>query len=139
MTDGLELSALGLLDTCTVIDFSEIDRAHLPKISAVCTITMAELEAGPHAARDDTAEEVRRRQRLQWAQVSFPDPLPFDRQAAATYGSAHLLYLSAGRKPRKFFADLLIASVAIANQLPLYTRNAKDFEPLRSMLDIREV
>lgn len=139
MTDRTDMPTVGLLDTCTVIDFSEIDRDHLPTISSICSVTMAELEAGPSAARGDTAEEVRRRQRLQWAYESFPDPLPFDLRAARAYGSAYLLHLTAGRKPRKCLADLMIASVAITHGLPLYTRNPKDFAPLSSMLDVREV
>lgn len=35
--------------------------------------------------------------------------------------------IATGRKPRKRFADLLIASVAAANNLPLVTRNPDDF------------
>lgn len=139
MTDDIGMPSVGLLDTCTVVDFAEIDRDHLPTISSVCAITMAELQAGPHAARGDAEEEVRRRQRLQWAQTAFPEPLPFDLAASAVYGSASLLHLAAGRKPRKLIADLMIASIAIVHQLPLYTRNPKDFAPLHSMLDIREV
>lgn len=139
MTDDNGMPSVGLLDTSTVIDFSEIDRDHLPTISSVCIITMAELHAGPHSTRGDVEEEVRRRQRVMWAQQAFPDPLPFDRNAAAVYGSANLLHIAAGREPRRFIADLMIASIAIANRLPLYTRNPKDFEPLRSLLDVREV
>jgi predicted nucleic acid-binding protein len=139
MTDRIDMPSVGLLDTCTVIDFSEIDRERLPTVSSVCTVTMAELQAGPHAVRGNAEEEVRRRQRLQWAQAAFPDPLAFDQRAAEVYGSASLLHLAAGRKPRKLIADLMIASVAIANRLPLYTRNPKDFAPLSSMLEIREV
>ncbi|MCC3763795.1 type II toxin-antitoxin system VapC family toxin [Glycomyces sp. TRM65418] len=139
MTDDNAMPSVGLLDTCTVIGFSEIDRGGLPTISTVCTITMAELQAGPHAARGDAEEEVRRRRRLTWAQAAFPDPLPFDHHAAEIYGSVSLLHLAAGRKPRTFLADLMIASIAIANGLPLYTRNPEDFEPLRSLLDVREV
>ena len=139
MTDDIGMPSVGLLDTCTIIDFSEIDRERLPTISSICTVTMAELQSGPHAVRDDAAEEVRRRQRLQWALTAFPDPLAFDQKAAEAYGSASLLHIAAGRKPRKLIADLMIASVAIANRLPLYTRNPKDFAPLSSMLEIREV
>jgi predicted nucleic acid-binding protein len=65
--------------------------------------------------------------------------LPFDVDAASAYGSVYLLTKAPGRKPRKYQADLMIASIAVANQLPLYTRHPKDFEPLRSLLDVREV
>jgi hypothetical protein len=33
-------------------------------------------------------------------------------------------------------ADLLIASVAAANRLPLYTRNPKDFAGLDSLISV---
>ncbi len=36
----------------------------------------------------------------------------------------------AGRQPRRRFADLLIASIAMAEGLPLLTRNAEDFAGL---------
>jgi predicted nucleic acid-binding protein len=82
---------------------------------------------------------VRRQQVLRHVEQTFREPLPFDANAARVYGSVSLLTTAAGRKPRKYQADLMIASVAVANRLPLYTRNPKDFEPLRSLLDIREV
>ncbi|THV27698.1 type II toxin-antitoxin system VapC family toxin [Glycomyces paridis] len=134
--DGL---TAGLLDTCVLVDYARLTPDSLPDLRAVCTITLAELHAGPHAARDNPIEEVRRRRVVQSVESLFTDPLPFDLRAARAYGSVSLLTIVAGRKPRKYQADLMVASVAIANQLPLYTRNPKDFAPLESMLEIREV
>jgi predicted nucleic acid-binding protein len=44
---------------------------------------------------------------------------------------------NAGRKPRGTrVVDLLIAAIASSNQVPLYTRNPDDFEPLKGIVDI---
>lgn len=129
----------GLLDTSVVVDYRVIPNRALPDFAAISTITLAELSAGPHFARDDVAEQARRQQVLQWTEQSFPNPLPFTSGAARTYGSVCLLVLGAGRKPRKYLADLLIASIAIDNGLPLYTRNPRDFEPLHAFLNVNAV
>jgi predicted nucleic acid-binding protein len=41
---------------------------------------------------------------------------------------------AAGRSPRPRLPDLLIAATAVANGLPLYTRNPADFAGLRQIL-----
>jgi predicted nucleic acid-binding protein len=41
---------------------------------------------------------------------------------------------AAGRQPRRRFADLLIASIAVAEGLPLLTRNPDDFAGLVEIL-----
>lgn len=139
MDEPLDIPPSGLLDTCVLIDYAKLAPQSLPDFRAVCAVTLAELHAGPHAARGDATEEVRRQQVLHHVERTFREPLSFDVNAARVYGSVYLLTMAAGRKPRKYQADLMIASIAIANQLPLYTRNPKDFEPLRSLLDVREV
>ena len=138
-SSGSSPSGLGLLDTSVVIDIQKIPDELLPDFGAISTITLAELHAGPHHVRDNVVEQAARQQVLQWAQRAFRNPLPFDEASAQIYGSACLLVLGMGRKPRKYAADLLIASIAIRNQLPLYTRNPRDFEPLQSMLEVRAV
>ncbi len=65
------------------------------------------------------------------------DALPFDAAAARAYGRVYALEVAGGRKPRGArTVDLLIASIAIAENLPLYTRNPADFANLASILDI---
>ena len=124
----------GLLDTSVVIDHDVIDPAGLPDQSAISAVTLAELAAGPHAARD-SAERARRQDRLQWAAATW-DPLPFDAEAARLYGRVFAAVRTAGRASRSRFADLLIAATAAANGLPLYTRNPADFAALRSIVRI---
>ena len=127
----------GLLDTSVVIDYDLIDVALLPDESAISAITLAELTAGPHATQD-TEERARRQDRLQWVAVTW-DPLTFDAEAARMYGRIFAAVRAAGRSSRARFADLLIASTAAANGLPLYTRNPSDFAALESIVTVIEL
>ena len=127
--------ARGLLDTSVIIELGHLEGAALPGELAVSAITMAELAAGPHAANDGD-ERGRRQELLQRVEATF-DPLPFDANAARAYGRVYAAVAGAGRKARGQRAlDLLIASVALANQLPLYTLNPKDFQLLGELVDV---
>lgn len=132
-----ERLAVGLLDTSVVIDLQRLRPEQLPGQVAVSAVTMAELAAGPSAA-GDSEERARRQDRLQRAEAAF-DPLPFGVEAARAYGRVYAAVLETGRKPRGRFADLLIAAVALAEDLPLITRNAVDFVGLESLIDVVEV
>ena len=127
----------GLLDTSVLVDHDRIDPAKLPEESAIAAITLAELTAGPHATSDDS-ERASRQDRLLWTASTW-DPLPFDSAAARAYGLVFAATRRAGRTSRARVADLLIASTAIANDLPLYTRNAHDFAGLEELLQIHVV
>jgi predicted nucleic acid-binding protein len=120
-----------------IIDLDRITAEALPEQVAVSAVSMAELAAGPVAA-SDPAERARRQDRLQRAEAAF-DPLPLDIEAARAYGRVYAAVVAHGRKPRRRLADLLIAAVAVANGLPLVTRNAADFVGLDDLLEIIEV
>lgn len=124
----------GVIDTSVVIDHDLIDVSLLPDESAIAAITLAELAAGPHATKDDD-ERVRRQDRLQWAVATW-DPLPFDAEAARAYARVFASVRAAGRSSRARVADLLIAATAVANGLPLYTRNPSDFAGLDKVLKV---
>lgn len=125
----------GLLDTSVVIDLEQIPATSLPDESAISTITLAELAAGPHAT-DDPAERSRRQDRLQRTEAVF-DALPFGADASRAYGLVFSAVVTAGRKPRGARAvDLLIAATAVAARLPLYTRNPDDFDALDELIDV---
>jgi predicted nucleic acid-binding protein len=124
----------GLLDTSVVVDHDLVDPALLPDESAIAAVTLAELAAGPHAARDEN-ERARRQDRLQWAAATW-DPVPFDAAAARTYGRVFAAARAAGRSSRTRLADPLIASTAAANGLALYTRNPADFVGLHDIVTV---
>lgn len=125
----------GLLDTSVLIDLEDIDVARLPITAAVSAITLAELAAGPHATSDSN-ERGRRQDRLQRAEAVF-DPLPFDGDAARAYGRVFAAVMARGRKTRGARAlDLMIAAIALAGDIPLYTRNADDFQGVDQLLPI---
>lgn len=124
----------GLLDTSVVIDLEKLPVDRLPDRLAISAITMVELVAGP-GSTSDPAERARRQDRLQRAEAAF-DPIPFGIGAARAYGLVHSAVVKAGRKPRSRFADLLIASTALAEELPLLTRNPNDFIGLQELVEI---
>lgn len=134
---------VGLLDTNIMILRRWIDPAHLPDTMAISTVTLAELSAGPHEVRrndeqdqyDEHIERANRLDVLQRAENEF-DPIPFEAEAARIYGRVCAAVVSVGRKPRRRIADLMIASIAIAEQLPLYTTNPDDFHGLDRLLTI---
>lgn len=124
----------GLLDTSVVVDHDLVDPALLPDESAISAVSLAELAAGPHATQDEQ-ERARRQDRLQWAAVTW-NALPFDTEAARTYGRVFAATKAVGRSSRTRLADLLIASTAAANGLPLYTRNPADFAGLEQLVTV---
>jgi predicted nucleic acid-binding protein len=128
----------GLVDTSVLIDLPDLDATSLPDELAVSAVTMAELAAGPHAT-EDLAERARRQDRLQRAEAAF-DPIPFDGEAARAFGRVYAAVSAAGRKARGRRAlDMLIAATALANGLPLYTRNPGDFDGLHGLLEVMTV
>lgn len=127
----------GLLDTNILILRRQIDYARLPDTMSISAVTLAELSAGPHHT-GDPAERARRLDILQRAESEF-DALPFDAEAARAFGRVTAAVLAAGRKPRARTADLMIASVAVANHLPLYTTNPDDFAGLDTLVAVGAV
>ncbi|HYX23713.1 MAG TPA: PIN domain-containing protein [Thermoanaerobaculia bacterium] len=64
--------------------------------------------------------------------------LPFDQEAASIAAN---IWSGATRSQRQQLGDILIAAVAVSRQLPLVTRNKRDFEQLSraSGVDLRLV
>ena len=109
----------GLLDTSVILAAARpaLDEA------AISSMTLAELHYGVLHAR--TAEQrAIRLQRLALIESEF-DPLPIDGDVARAYGAIVAGARAAGRRPKT--ADALIAATAVANGLPVYTRDP-DFE-----------
>ena len=129
--------ARGLLDTSVIVDLDRLDASQLPEEVAISTVTLAELSAGPSATRD-VPERARRQDRLQRTEAAF-DPMPFDIRSARAYGRVHAAVVEQGRQPRRKFADLLIAATALAEDLPVVTRNGKDFQGLEGLVTVIEI
>lgn len=72
---------------------------------------------------------------LQRVEATF-EPLPFDAEAARAFGLIAAAVLATGRNTRRRIADLMIASVAHTNGLPLYTTNPADFAGLNDLVTV---
>ncbi len=119
-------STRGILDTSTVIELARIGDAELlPAQPLITAVTLAELSVGPLVARDEP-ERAARQAHLQQAEADF-DPLPFDAAAARAFGQVAASLRRAGRKPAARAYDAMIAAIALALDLPLYTCNPTDF------------
>lgn len=129
----------GLLDTNIVILRHAIDADELPDEMAISAITLAELSAGVHLVNGENPEAIEERARradvLQRAENEF-DPIPFDSESARIFGRISAAVQARGRTPRRRIADLMIASIAAAAELPLYTTNPADFDGLSSIVRV---
>ena len=122
----------GLLDTSTVILLTRIrDASVLPDEPMISTVTLAELSVGPLVATTER-ERARRQAHLQQAEADF-DPLPFDAPSARTFGQVAASLRRSGRKVTARAYDAMIAAVAIANDLPVYTCNPADFDGIEGL------
>jgi predicted nucleic acid-binding protein len=124
----------GLGDTNIVIFLERLSAERLPAELLISTVTLAELSAGVHSAGDAT-ERARRVARVQRVEATF-SPLPFSVEAARQYGVIAAEVIAVGRKPRGRVADLMIAGIAAANRLPLFTTNPEDFRGIESVVTI---
>ncbi|GAA2005085.1 type II toxin-antitoxin system VapC family toxin [Brevibacterium samyangense] len=129
----------GLLDTNILILADRIDPGLLPARAAISAVTLAELAAGPGfvtgTSPDDVRERSRRIDTWQRAERAFA-PLPFDDRAARLYGRMCALVTAIGRRPRARTADLMIASTAAAEGIPLYTTNPDDFLGVEDLVEV---
>lgn len=124
----------GVLDTCTYLDLDVLDPAVLPEIPEITAITLAELHQGVAMAKDPAARAART-ELLGAAIVEF-EPLPFNGEAAARYGSLTALVVVARKDPRPRKLDLMIAAIASTNGLPLFTRNPANFRGLDDVVTV---
>ena len=132
MSVTLGRTGRGILDTSVFIDLPRLrDASSLPEESAITAVTLAELSVGPLAAADDR-QRAERQARLQEAEAEF-EPLPFDAVAARAFGGVAASLRRAGRKPTARTFDAMIAAIAIADDLPLYTCNPSDFAGIEGL------
>lgn len=109
--------------------------AALPGEASISAVAVAELTVGPLFA-SDPSERARRQARLQAVEATF-EPLPFGAAEARSFGLVVAAATASARSHRSRFADLLlVAATAHANSLPLYTRNADDFDGLDGLVEV---
>ena len=130
-----DLPVRALLDTSVVVDLNTIPPERLPRELRISAITLAELYAGPAGRSVTPAERMNRLATIQRTEVAF-DPLPFGVAAARASGLIYAAIVADGRQSRGRLADLLIAAVALAEGLPLMTRNPTDFAGLDNLITI---
>lgn len=109
----------------------------LPDEAAISTATLAELHFGVHLARSDSIRATRLR-RLTEIEARL-EALPIDEGVARSYGALAHIVIKAGRRARARTMDILIAATAHANGVPLYTRDAGDFEVMATEVELRVV
>ena len=126
MTEPAHRRERGVLNTSTVILLPRLaDPALLPAEPLITAITLAELSVGPLVASTDE-ERAARQAHVQQAEADF-DPLPFDAQAARWFGRVAASLRRADGKTQARAYDAMIAATALANSLPVYTCNPRDF------------
>ncbi len=86
---------------------------------------------GPLLTSDDE-ERSARLAHLQQAETDF-DPLPFDADAARAFGQVAASLRRSGRKASARAYDAMIAAIALANGLPLFTCNPADFTGIEGL------
>jgi predicted nucleic acid-binding protein len=122
-----------LLDTDTLSELSRGSAAVTARARAYLTdfgrltisaVTVFERLRGYRLAIQSGKPFQRQQQAFQ-ALVGTCVVLPFDQDAADV---AATIWSSCGRSQRQHLGDLLIAAIAVARQIPLATRNRRDFE-----------
>jgi len=122
----------GILDTSTLILLGRLQETDpLPAEPLITAITLAELSVGPLVTSTD-GERAARQAHVQQAEADF-EPLPFDADAARSFGRVAAGLRSAGRKPAARAYDAMIAAIAISNDLPLHTCNPRDFTGIEEL------
>jgi tRNA(fMet)-specific endonuclease VapC len=127
----------GVLDTSTVILLSRLeDPGALPREPVSTAVTLAEPSVGPLLAEDER-ERAARQAHVQQAEADF-DPLPFDAAAARAFGGVAASLRRAGRKTAaRTYDATMIAAIAIANDLPVYTGNPSDFDGIDGLTVVK--
>jgi toxin FitB len=100
---------------------------------AISAASLAELHFGVLVA-GSADERARRSQRLGVIEATF-DPLPVDAAVAREWGRLAAAVVGRGGKPRRRALDLVIAATANVHQVPLLTRNPKDFALISDLVE----
>lgn len=125
----------GLIDTSVAIVLERFDASRLPAEVSISALTLAELTAGPVAAKSELAR-ARRQDHLQRIEATI-ETIDFDPACARAFGPIYSAVRQLGRKTRGARAiDLMIAATARAHELPLYTLNGVDLVGLEGLVEV---
>ena len=102
---------------------------------AISVVSLTELHFGVLIALDEEAR-ANRVKRLGIVESNF-DALPFDAAAARECGRLHAAVARRGGQPRRRAFDLAIAATASVHGVPLLTHDAKDFQIVEDLVDVR--
>lgn len=102
---------------------------------AISAASLAELHFGVLVAEQED-ERARRAQRLGVIEATF-DPLPVDAAVAREWGRLAAAVVSRGGQPRRRAVDLAIAATANVHDVPLVTRNPKNFALIADLVEAR--
>lgn len=120
-----------MLDTSALVQFPDLWPEG--ELFACSAITLAELEFGLQLSIG-TPKHAARRARLNLLDDQF-EWTPFDERAAEGYGTLAVV-VSRARPGHARSKDIMIAGHAYAMGAALMTRNPKDFDLLRDMVEI---
>ncbi len=81
---------------------------------------------------EGSREQAARQAHLQQAEADF-EPLVFDADAARAFGRVSASLRRAERKTSARAYDAMIAAIAIANGIPVYTCNPDDFAGIEDL------
>jgi len=123
---GRVLQRVASGETLTVTMLSRLDDPTvLPDEPLITAITLAELTVGPLVATTDR-ERAASQAHLQQAESDF-DAVPFDASAARAFGRVAASLRQSGRKTVARSHDAMIAAIALAHALPVYSCDPGDF------------
>ena len=125
--------------TRAVLDTSVLIGGAVPEEveGAISTASLAELHFGVLVAVDDD-ERARRTQRLGVIEATF-DPLPVDAAVAREWGRLAAAVAQRDGNPRRRAIDLAIAATANVHRAVLLTHDARDFQIISDLVDVRVV
>lgn len=102
---------------------------------AISVASIAELHFGVSKATD-SGERARRIQRLGVIESTF-GPIPIDSAIGREWGRLAAAVVEHGGQPRRRALDLLIASTANVQGVPLLTLNISDFKIIEDLVTVR--
>ncbi|WP_191089705.1 PIN domain-containing protein [Nesterenkonia ebinurensis] len=114
---------------------SDLSGLQAPQVSA---LSWSEMVMGLHRAKDVPTYRARSRRLVELQRV-FGDGLAFDRDCLDAYDAVLERVVRRRGEVRARRFDRMIAATALAQHIPLATRNVQDFRELEGLLEVVEL